>query len=106
MEIYFRISFNGWDVTDKVMGQDYHTVTWTRTTDDADSDRTFNTTGINACYQDQAHTRLLLVQNVQQNRYDFGANFKTYRLARFTVAVLIPMGTGENKTISITFNFV
>ncbi len=106
MEIYFRIMFNGWDVTEKVMGQDYHTVTWTRETGDAAKDNTWNTVGVNQCYQDQAHTRLLLVQNPSQNRYDFGDQFKVRRLARFTVAVLIPMGTGENKTVSKTFNFV
>lgn len=106
MEIYFRIIFNGFDVTDKVLAQDYHSVTWERTTDDEAKDRTWNTVGINLCYQDQTGTRLLLKHDPANHRTDFGDHIKTYRSAIFRATVLIPMATGENKTVTKTFNFI
>lgn len=106
MDLYFRILFNGYDVTDKVMGQDYHTVTWERKTDDAASDHTWNTVGVGRCYQDAAHTRVRLIQDPANSRCDLGENFKKTRKTTFTVKVLVPMATGENKTVVKTFNFM
>ncbi len=106
MGIFFRVSFNGYDVTDKVMAQGGHSVTWARTTDDAALDHTWDTVGILQCYRDAAHTSLLLKNDPTQNRYDFGQNFRSYRHASFNATVVIPMATGENKTISKTYNFM
>lgn len=106
MGIFFRVSFNGYDVTDKVMAQGGHSVTWARTTDDAALDNTWNTVGILQCYRDAAHTSLLLKNDPTNNRYDFGQNFRSYRHASFNATVVIPMATGENKTISKTYNFM
>lgn len=106
MGIFFRVSFNGYDVTDKVMAQGGHSVTWARTTDDAALDNTWNTVGIQQCYRDAAHTSLLLKNDPTNNRYDFGQNFRSYRHASFNATVVIPMATGENKTISKTYNFM
>lgn len=106
MGIFFRVSFNGYDVTDKVMAQGGHSVTWARTTDDAALDNTWNTVGILQCYRDAVHTSLLLKNDPTNNRYDFGQNFRSYRHASFNATVVIPMATGENKTISKTYNFM
>lgn len=106
MGIFFRVSFNGYDVTDKVMAQGGHSVTWARTTDDAALDHTWDTVGILQCYRDAAHTSLLLKNDPTNNRYDFGQNFRSYRHASFNATVVIPMATGENKTISKTYNFM
>lgn len=106
MGIFFRVSFNGYDVTDKVMAQGGHSVTWARTTDDAALDNTWNTVGILQCYRNAAHTSLLLKNDPTNNRYDFGQNFRSYRHASFNATVVIPMATGENKTISKTYNFM
>ena len=106
MGIFFRVSFNGYDVTDKVMAQGGHSVTWARTTDDAALDQTWDTVGILQCYRDAAHTSLLLKNDPTNNRFDFGQNFRSYRHASFNATVVIPMATGENKTISKTYNFM
>lgn len=106
MGIFFRVSFNGYDVTDKVMAQGGHSVTWARTTDDAALDHTWDTVGILQCYRDAAHTSLLLKNDPTNNRYDFGQNFRSYRHASFNATVVIPVATGENKTISKTYNFM
>ncbi len=106
MEIYFRITFNGFDVTEKVLGQDYSSVEWERTTDDTAADNTWNVAGIQNCYLDNTGTRLLLKHDPTHGRTDFGAHIKTYRRASFKVEVLIPMATGENKTVTKIFNFI
>ena len=106
MEIYFRILFNGYDVTEKVLAQNYHSVTWERNTDNGAADTTWNEVGVRQCYQDLTGTRLLLRHDPSNHRTDFGANIKTYRRATFKVEVLVPMANGENKTVSRTFNFI
>lgn len=106
MEIYFRILFNGYDVTEKVLAQNYHSVTWKRTTDNGAADTTWDEVGVQQCYQDLTGTRLLLRHDPSNHRTDFGANIKTYRRATFEVEVLVPMANGENKTVSRTFNFI
>lgn len=106
MGIYFLVTFNGYDVTAKVMAQGGHSVTWERETDDSALDETWNSVGINQCYRDAAHTSLLLKHDPPNNRYDFGQHIRTYRSARFTAEVVVPMATGDSKTISKTFNFI